>query len=183
MDFSKNLKRLRTENKLSQEGLAEILGVSRQSISKYEQGNAYPEIDKLMVLSQKFNVTVDSLLNDGQNIEVKSHERINDPKVLSSERKIFVRDYKGRTIVSCYKFKISHIFKAKENQPKCTLLGIDKHTFWGENINILGYYATEGNAIQEINDIQQAIEQGESAYELKHSANVKETIWNITLDV
>ena len=179
MFFSKNLKRLRKENNLSQEGIAEILDVSRQAVSKYEQGNSYPEIEKLMVLSQRFNVSIDSLLSDEQDIEVKPLE---EPKVLPTERNIFVSDYKGRTIVSYSKFKIAPIFKSKENQPKCTLLGIEKHTFWGEDTNILGYYALEADAIQEIKEIQQAIEKGKNIYELKYSTKVKETFWNITLD-
>ena len=48
--LSENLKRIRKDNNLSQEQLAEKLGVSRQSVSKWENGEAYPEMDKVLQL-------------------------------------------------------------------------------------------------------------------------------------
>lgn len=62
--LSENLKRLRKENNLSQEELAEKLGVSRQSVSKWESENAYPEMDKLIQISKIYNVKLDDLLNN-----------------------------------------------------------------------------------------------------------------------
>lgn len=55
---------LRKKNGLSQEALAESLGVSRQSVSKWETGEATPEVSKLLSLSKLFGVTTDYLLND-----------------------------------------------------------------------------------------------------------------------
>lgn len=55
---------LRKKNGLSQEALAESLGVSRQSVSKWETGEATPEVNKLLSLSKLFGVTTDYLLND-----------------------------------------------------------------------------------------------------------------------
>lgn len=55
---------LRKKNGLSQEALAESLGVSRQSVSKWETGEATPEVSKLLSLSKLFGVTADYLLND-----------------------------------------------------------------------------------------------------------------------
>ena len=43
MSFGENLQRLRKQHQLSQEGLAELLGVSRQAVSKWELGEGYPE--------------------------------------------------------------------------------------------------------------------------------------------
>jgi len=56
------INRLRTEKKLSQGELAEVLGVSRQSISKWETDSSVPELDKLMKLSRLFGVTLDELV-------------------------------------------------------------------------------------------------------------------------
>ena len=61
MSFGKNLQMLRKKNQLSQEGLAEMLGVSRQAVSKWELGEGYPEVDKLLILSKKLNVSNDTL--------------------------------------------------------------------------------------------------------------------------
>lgn len=62
MKFEENLRELRKQHGLSQEELAEKLYVSRQSISKYENGSSYPELDKLMVLCELFHCTMDDLL-------------------------------------------------------------------------------------------------------------------------
>ncbi len=63
MNFAENLKRIRKENNLSQEQLAEQLGVSRQAVSKWESGLAYPEMDKVLQLSKMFHFNIDELLN------------------------------------------------------------------------------------------------------------------------
>lgn len=64
MAFSEKLKYIRNELRLSQDELAGELGVSRQSISKWESGSAYPEIDKLIMISNFFDVSIDYLLKD-----------------------------------------------------------------------------------------------------------------------
>lgn len=55
---------LRKKEGLSQEALAEKLGVSRQSVSKWETGEATPEVSKLLAISKLFGVTTDYLLDD-----------------------------------------------------------------------------------------------------------------------
>lgn len=72
-NFAENLKRIRKENNLSQEQLAEELGVSRQAISKWESQVAYPEMDKIIALCNKFNLNIDDLLNKDIR-EVKGEE-------------------------------------------------------------------------------------------------------------
>lgn len=64
MNFSEKLVKLRKENKMSQEDLAASLDVSRQSVSKWESGQTYPEMDKLLAICKIFNVSLDSLTND-----------------------------------------------------------------------------------------------------------------------
>lgn len=64
MTFGEKLARLRRENNYTQEQLADILGVTRQSISKWESDIAYPETDKLIKIGKLFDCTVDYLLND-----------------------------------------------------------------------------------------------------------------------
>ena len=61
--FAENLKRIRKEQNLSQEQLADELGVSRQAISKWESGSAYPEMDKIIFLCNKFDLNIDDLLH------------------------------------------------------------------------------------------------------------------------
>ncbi|MDR2570237.1 MAG: helix-turn-helix domain-containing protein, partial [Oscillospiraceae bacterium] len=66
MKLNEKIQKMRKEKGLSQEQLSEMLDVSRQSISKWESGQSYPETDKLIVLSEIFGVTVDSLLKNDQ---------------------------------------------------------------------------------------------------------------------
>ncbi len=66
MAVSEKLYMLRKKSGLSQEQLAERLGVSRQAISKWEQGSAVPESDKLVAISDYFGVSLDYLLKDGE---------------------------------------------------------------------------------------------------------------------
>lgn len=62
--LSEKIYTLRRKNGLSQEQLAEKLGVSRQAISKWEGGLSTPELDKLRALSECFQVTIDELTSD-----------------------------------------------------------------------------------------------------------------------
>ena len=71
--FSLNLKKIRKDNNLSQEELADELGVSRQAISKWESGSAYPEMEKIITLCEKFNLNIDDLLHKDIR-EVKGEE-------------------------------------------------------------------------------------------------------------
>lgn len=61
MNLGENIYRLRTERNLSQGDLAEALDVSRQSVSKWENNAAVPELDKLIRLSRIFGITLDEL--------------------------------------------------------------------------------------------------------------------------
>lgn len=67
MNTGEKISKLRKENNYTQEQLAALLGVSRQSVSKYESGVTYPETDKLIRLSELFGCTVDYLLKDNVN--------------------------------------------------------------------------------------------------------------------
>lgn len=64
MLFHEKLHKLRREAGLSQEALAEKLDTSRQAVSKWENGNGFPETEKLLLLSGVFGVSVDYLLRD-----------------------------------------------------------------------------------------------------------------------
>lgn len=66
MTFAEKLVRLRRREGLSQEALAEALGVSRQAVSRWEQGTALPDAAKLLPCAQYFSVSVDWLLDDEQ---------------------------------------------------------------------------------------------------------------------
>ena len=64
MKFGDNLKKIRKLKKLSQEDLAEKVGVSRQSVSKWETGDAYPEMNNILELCKIFHCKINDLVND-----------------------------------------------------------------------------------------------------------------------
>lgn len=76
MNFSENLRRLRKAKDIKQETLAEAMNVSRQTVSKWENGTAMPDFKKLNALAEYFGVTMDELL--GFNNDKDNSENIND---------------------------------------------------------------------------------------------------------
>ena len=66
--FSDNLLYLRNLKGLSQEQVAEAVGISRQSYSKWEQGDTFPDIDKCDKLAKFYGVTIDSLIHSDEKI-------------------------------------------------------------------------------------------------------------------
>ena len=64
MKFGDNLRNLRKSKKLSQEELSEKVGVSRQSVSKWESGVAYPEMNNILILCKIFNCKINDLLSE-----------------------------------------------------------------------------------------------------------------------
>lgn len=69
MEFQQRLYELRKQSGLSQEGLADLLGVSRQAVQKWEAGTSRPDLDNLAALAQYFNVSLDYLVT-GQEARV-----------------------------------------------------------------------------------------------------------------
>ena len=76
MKFGDKLIELRKKNGYSQEELAEKLGVSRQSVSKWESNNTYPETDKIVQIANLFDCSMDDLIND-KITDVESTQRKN----------------------------------------------------------------------------------------------------------
>ena len=64
MKLYEKLFNLRKEKNITQQELSEILGVSRQAISRWEMGTSFPSIENLLQLSRLYNVSIDFLIND-----------------------------------------------------------------------------------------------------------------------
>lgn len=67
---------LRQKNNLTQEDLADKLEVSRQTVSKWESGATYPEIEKLVQISELYGVSIDFLLKDAKTSKDIEEERL-----------------------------------------------------------------------------------------------------------
>ena len=62
MDFGDKLKQYRLKEGLSQEQLAEKIGVSRQAITKWETKRGLPDVENMIILAELFNLTLDELV-------------------------------------------------------------------------------------------------------------------------
>ena len=62
LNFSKNLSNLRKERKITQENLANYLGVTKAAVSKWELNQSYPDITLLPIIASYFNISIDELL-------------------------------------------------------------------------------------------------------------------------
>lgn len=72
--LSENIRNYRKKNNLSQDELAEKVGVSRQSVSFWETGQTQPTIDNIIALTKIFHITSDMLLGNGDNTEAPQNE-------------------------------------------------------------------------------------------------------------
>ena len=173
MSFGENLKNVRKQRGVTQEELSEILGVSRQAISKWESDSGYPETEKLLVISKTLNISIDYLLNDVT--VMKEKEKTEEKSVVYAPTgKIAITTYDNKNVVFCKSVKTSPILWPGKDEPKYILNGVDKVTFWGEHTIILGWYATLEDVEKEISEITKAIQNGEGAYKLKYNADVED---------
>jgi transcriptional regulator with XRE-family HTH domain len=75
MSFGSNLQFMRKmHNGMTQEDLADQMGVSRQTVSKWEMDGAFPEMEKAIALSRLFNCSLDELLKTDLNSENKAYQ-------------------------------------------------------------------------------------------------------------
>ncbi len=90
MTFGEKLKKLRIEKQLSQEDLANQLGVSRQAISKWEQNIALPDTNNLILIAKIFKVSLDDLVNYNDELIINNNNNnniINETDEKSQEEK------------------------------------------------------------------------------------------------
>ena len=101
MSFNDKLQKLRKEKKYSQEELADMLDVTRQSVSKWESGQTYPEMDKLLAICKIFNCSLDELTND-EIKEIAQDKKNNFNSLIDSSLDFINKTYK---MFSNMKFK------------------------------------------------------------------------------
>lgn len=170
MSFGENLQMLRKKNHLSQEGLAEMLGVSRQAVSKWELGEGYPEVDKLVILSKKLNVSLDSLLggenkpNNSENGNFSNMIRIISPN--------------EGVIISATRVIRSQQFMGGKNSPKYALYASDGKdlSYWGATNTFLAWYRNLDDVTRELTEIQNALNAGAASYIPQYSVKCKQNL-------
>ena len=176
MSFANRLKDARRVCGLSQEELAERLDVSRQAVGKWEQGQAYPELEKLIALCAVLNVSADMLLLD----ELPQECRRTTVSSTPSES-ILILAENGVNLVRCINIMCSQPYKSRKG-PKYALFGITGYTpFWGPHNNLLGWYADEASVQQEMRAIREAMRRGDPDYTLQFNTKVRRRFGRIEI--
>ena len=177
MSFADRLKEARRICGLSQEDLAEQLDVSRQAVGKWEQGQSYPEVEKLLALCGVLNTCLDALMAD--ELPKNCRTEINAPAPSES---ILIRAENGINLVRCINIQCSQPYKSRKG-PKYALFGVSGHSdFWGPHNHFLGWYADEASVQAEINAIQEAMSRGDPDYTLQYNAKVRRRLGRIEIE-
>ena len=175
MSFGEKLQMLRKKNQLSQEGLADMLGVSRQAVSKWELGEGYPEVEKLLILSKKLNASLDSLLETENTPEASEKAKPSD--------KIRIISPNEGVIISTSKVMRSQRYKGGKNSPEYGLFATDGNdtSVWTQN-TFLAWYRNLDDVTNEITEIQNALDAGEASYTLQYSVKCKQNLFRTIED-
>ena len=178
MRFAENLKQLRKEKRLSQEELAEILDVSRQAVSKWEQGVGYPEVEKLLLLSSKLRISLDSLMET----EIAQESNTKKQNVTG---KITITSPVEHVIATCHKVVASGKMSGGKSSPQYALFGTSEgKDFWGgESTTFLGWYANEKDILKEIMEIHDAIVNGIATYTLQYNVRTRKRLLGIKIEL
>lgn len=173
MSFAERLKEYRRDRGFSQEDLADQLCVSRQAIGKWEQGQAYPEVEKLLALCAALKVSLDELMAD--ELPEGCRPTTNSP-ILSES--ILIR---GIHLVRCTSVMRSQLFHTRRG-PKYFLYGVSGHSpVWGPQNTILGWYADEDSVNGELAAIHKAMRRGQSEYTLQYAVKVRRRFGRIEI--
>lgn len=123
MIFSEKLQLIRKSKGLTQEGLADILCVSRQAVAKWESGQAYPDITNLIHLSEIFLVSVDYLVKDDECQKNKVSLPVDQREITDFLIRAKKKTYAGKGTESESTRLCSHDFRYSEGN----LLYIDSY--------------------------------------------------------
>ncbi len=177
MNFAENLKQLRKDKQLSQEELAEILDVSRQAISKWEQGIGYPEVEKLLLLSSELCVSLDYLM--GTKVAKNSNSQKQNVTGI-----IMITSPIEHVIATCHKVMSSQKMSGGTSSPQYALFGkSETKGFYGEEATFLGWYASEEDISKEIMEIHDAIVNGILTYTLKYNVRTKKRLLGMKIEL
>lgn len=82
MNLGKRILEIRKENKLSQEEFSEIFNVTRQTVSSWENSKSYPDIETIIKISDRFNISLDILLKESKDMIVNIDKKVKNSKKL-----------------------------------------------------------------------------------------------------
>lgn len=136
VDLGEKIKQIRKDNKMSQDDIAEVLNVTRQTISNWENGKNYPDIETLIKISDKFNISLDILLKNNMNMVKEIDKNVKDTKKYKTILKVIMSILIFLIVIFIiYNFMYFNSKDRLENKFNET---IEKYSF---SINRDGYYS------------------------------------------
>jgi transcriptional regulator with XRE-family HTH domain len=185
MIFSKNIKIIRERRNLSQEQMAELLGVPIKTVIEWERDSGYPQTEMVIQIAKKLDVSLDCLLLDKQTID-EAVERICKERGITHvthNRKIEIQSQDGKVMAAFDTFDIVKTRFWRKGMPICSIVASDSEELYFRwhpygvytttSSETLGWYETEKDASQELNEISRAIQNGDKSYRLKYFADVE----------
>ena len=176
MSFAENLQNMRKKNGLSQEELAEALGVSRQAVSKWELGEGYPEAEKLITLAETLKVSLDALMgHDAPEAAPAGNAPARTIRIVSPNEGV---------IMNVSKVVRSQEFRGRKNSPKYALFASDGNegSVWGAQNTFLAWYRDLADLTKEIEGIRDAMEAGSPSYSLQYSVKCKGNLFRTIIE-
>ena len=158
MSFAENLRRIRKNQNITQEQMADLLAVSRQAISKWESGAGYPDIEKLPLIAKTLNVSLDYLFSDrchmvrpkNQELNSKIDKYLNCAEVFAYRSTCLKRKY-GAVIVKDDVVISTGYNGAPRGFENCCDIGtcprMDRNMHQGEGYGICRAIHAEANAL------------------------------------
>lgn len=112
-----NIARLRREHGMTQEALAEVIGVSAQTISKWETSTTYPDIALLPVLADTFGVTIDALYGRAEKHRSVTQAEVID-RVIDAVREIIVSTFHNPELDGKFEDQLAQYRKVMQADPR-----------------------------------------------------------------
>lgn len=175
MKFSEKIVVLRKIKGITQDELASAVGVSRQAVYKWECGQSYPEVSKLIELKLLFNISIDDLLDESYEIarpEKKKRKRLPRAEMREIEREVMESLENETVTLAVSATNVSEEVTAAEEIPEPTVIveAIEESVPMSEEASI----AEEASVTEEVSETVAAEEAIEESAPVSEEASIAE---------
>lgn len=130
MNLGERIVKFRKDNKMSQDDLAEVFNVTRQTVSNWENSKNYPDIETLIQFSDKFHISLDALLKGDKEMVYKMDQKMKNAKIFKIVTLILLLILIFVSVIFGLNYRIKKERERKEEQKYNTLM---------KNIDELGF--------------------------------------------
>ncbi len=135
MNLGERIVKFRKDNKMSQDDLAEVLNVTRQTVSNWENSKNYPDIEALIQFSDKFHISLDVLLKGDKEMVYKMDKKMKNAKIFKTVTLVLLLILLFVSVILGLNYRMKKEKERKEEQKYNTLMkNIDKLGFEKDGI-------------------------------------------------